>query len=64
MVLREVFILSLIVFDVIVLFIFYGGVVDNYYVRINIFVFFNIDGIYEDFVFNLVMKLFVSCGEL
>lgn len=51
-------------FDVIVLFIFYGGVVDNYYVRINIFVFFNIDGIYEEFVFNLVMKLFVSCGEL
>ncbi|XP_068706012.1 glutamate receptor ionotropic, NMDA 1-like [Montipora foliosa] len=63
MALREAFIWSLTVFDVIVLLIFHGGAVDNYHVRINIPVFFNTDGIYEEFVFNSAMKLFASRGE-
>ena len=50
-------------FDVIVLLIIHGGAVDNYHVRINIPVFFNTDGIYEEFVFNSAMKLFASRGE-
>ncbi|XP_068706069.1 glutamate receptor ionotropic, NMDA 1-like isoform X2 [Montipora foliosa] len=63
MALREAFIWSLTLFDVIVLLTFHGGAVDNYHVRINIPVFFNTEGIYEEFVFNSAMKLFAGRVE-